>query len=57
MGVLYNTGICSRNTLVITIHQSEAEVASVGNLQAAKPRGKYPLLAIDTEVDSCFIIN
>ena len=57
MRVLYNTRICSQKTLVITIHQSEAEVASVGNLQAAKPRGKYPLLAIDTEVNSCFIIN
>ena len=57
MGVLYNTRICSQNTLVITIHQSEVEVASVVNLQAAKPRGKHPLLAIDTEVNSCFIIN
>ena len=34
----------------------EVEVTSGGFYQAAKRRGKYPLLVTDTEGDNCFSI-
>ena len=47
--------LVSNNTIFLKQLFTKVEVASGGYFnRAAKRRGKYPLLAIDTEVNSCF---